>query len=62
MAAGGGIRMLRIEKEFYEHLGEAAKLYLKLKGVINKIRAGEAEPLDLIESWRRLANRILEFL
>jgi len=62
MATGGGIRMLRIEKEFYEHLGDAAKLYLKLKGVIDKVRTGGAEPLELIESWRRLASNILEFL
>jgi len=62
MAVGGGIRMLRIEKEFYEHLGNAVKLYLRLKGVIDKIRTGAAEPLELIESWRRLANNILEFL
>ncbi|QOJ78444.1 ArsA family ATPase [Infirmifilum lucidum] len=62
MATGGGIRMLRIEKEFYEHLGEAAKLYLKLKGFFDKIRTGEAEPLELIESWRRLADNIIKFL
>lgn len=62
MATGGGIRMLRIEKEFYEHLGEAAKLYLKLKGFFDRIKTGEAEPLELIESWRRLADNIIKFL
>lgn len=62
MATGGGIRMLRIEKEFYDHLGEAAKLYLKVKGVVDKIRRGEEEPLELINSWRRLAEDILNFL
>ncbi|AKG38094.1 hypothetical protein MA03_00630 [Infirmifilum uzonense] len=62
MATGGGIRMLRIEKEFYDHLGEAAKLYLKVKGVLDKIRRGESEPLVLIESWRRLAEDVFSFL
>lgn len=62
MATGGGLRMLRIEKEFYDHLGEAAKLYLKLKGVIDRIRSGEAEPLELIQSWRKLAGDIVDFL
>lgn len=62
MATGGGIRMLRIEKEFYDHLGEAAKLYLKVKGVIDRVRRGEKEPLELIESWRQLADSIFQFL
>lgn len=62
MATGGGLRMIRIEKEFYDHLGEAAKMYLKVKGVIDKIRKGAEEPLELIESWRKLAHDILEFL
>jgi len=62
MATGGGLRMLRIEKEFYDHLGDAVKMYLKVKGVIEKIRTGAADPLELIESWRKLAYDVLEFL
>jgi arsenite-transporting ATPase len=62
VATGGGLRMLKIEKEFYEHLGEAAKLYLKVKGVLDKIRTGSEEPLKLIESWRMLAQDVLSFL
>lgn len=62
MATGGGLRMVKIEKEFYDHLGEAAKMYLKVKGVIERIRSGAAEPLELIESWRKLAHDVLEFL
>lgn len=62
MATGGGLRMIKIEKEFYDHLGEAAKMYLRVKGIIDRIRSGAAEPLELIESWRKLAHDVLEFL
>jgi len=62
MATGGGLRMLRIEKEFYDHLGDAVKMYLRIKGVIEKIKTGAADPLELIESWRKLAYDVLEFL
>jgi arsenite-transporting ATPase len=62
VATGGGLRMLKIEKEFYEHLGEAVKLYLKVKGVLDKIRTGSEEPLKLIDSWRLLAQDVLSFL
>lgn len=62
MAAGGGLRMLRLEKEFYEHLGEAAKMYLKVKGTIERIRRGEKSPLELIEEWRSLASEILDMV
>lgn len=62
MATGGGLRMLRIEKEFYDHLGEAVKLYLRVKGVIDRIRTGSEDPLKLIESWRELAQKVIDFL
>ncbi len=63
-AAGGSIRLLRLEKEFYRHLGEAAALYLKLKGVFDRLRGrrGGRSPLELIEGWRRLAEDILSML
>jgi len=62
MAAGGGLRMLRIERELYTHLGDAARMYLRLKGFLEKLRRGEGDPLSLIESWRELAERVLSFL
>ena len=61
-AAGGSIRLLRIEKEFYSHLGEAAKMYLRLKGFFEKLKRGEKDPLDLINEWRVLAENVLKML
>jgi arsenite-transporting ATPase len=61
-AAGESIRLLRLEKEFYEHLGEATRVYLRVKGSLEKIRRGRGDPLELINSWRNLANDVLKLL
>ncbi|RLE58577.1 MAG: hypothetical protein DRJ35_07670, partial [Thermoprotei archaeon] len=61
MAAGGGLRMIRIEKEFYEHLGDAVKMYFKVKSVLKKLQ-GEQGILEIIESWKEIANQTLHFL
>ena len=63
-AAGGSLRLLRLEHELYRHLGDAARLYLRLRGSLERLRRGEAAktPLELIEEWRRLAGEILGWL
>ncbi len=61
-AAGGSVRLLRLEKEVYTHLGDAARLYLRIKTALSRIRRGNVDPLQLLESWRRLAEEILSFL
>ncbi len=60
--AGGTLRLIRIEEQFYRHLGEAAKLYLTFKTIIDKIRKGEKSPLEIIESWKGLASDVLSLL
>ncbi|MET1100959.1 MAG: ArsA-related P-loop ATPase [Pyrodictiaceae archaeon] len=62
-AAGGSIRLLRIEYELYRHMGEAAKLYLRVREVFERIKRREGKsPLKLIEDWRKLAANILSML
>ncbi len=61
-AAGGSVRLLRLEREVYSHLGEAIRLYLRVRGLLDRLRRGDADPLSLLESWRRLAEDILSFL
>ena len=63
-AAGGGLRMLRIEYELYQHMTEAAKLYLRVKGVLEKLRRKTTTrtPDKLIEEWKELAKAILDML
>ncbi len=57
------LNLLNIQYLFYSHLGEAQKLYLSLKGVFSKIkRRPEGEPLELIKSWRKLTEHVLNML
>lgn len=63
MAAGGSIRLLKLESEFYSHIGEAARLYLKVKTSLESLRRRKSiDPLELIEGWRKMAESILSFL
>ncbi len=61
-ASSGSIRLLRIEEEFYSHLGDAVRMYLRLKGFLEKMRKGKKEPLRLIDEWRELAKGIFDML
>ncbi|MCS7102947.1 MAG: TRC40/GET3/ArsA family transport-energizing ATPase [Candidatus Korarchaeum sp.] len=61
-ASSSSLRLLRIEKELYEHMGEALKMYLRLKGFLDKIRSKGEDPLRLIGEWRELAKRIFDML
>ncbi|MEM3929465.1 MAG: TRC40/GET3/ArsA family transport-energizing ATPase [Candidatus Korarchaeum sp.] len=61
-ASSSSLRLLRIERELYEHMGDALKIYLKLRGFLDRMRSKESDPLKLIEGWRELAKRILNML
>ena len=61
-ASSSSLRLLRIERELYEHMGEALKMYLKLKSFLDKLRSRESDPLKLIGEWRELAKRIFDML
>jgi len=61
--AGGTLQLLKLQEKFYEHLGEAARLYLRVKGVLRKIRRKKGgNPLDIIEDWRKLCERTFNML
>ncbi|RLE50246.1 MAG: hypothetical protein DRJ31_02160, partial [Candidatus Methanomethylicota archaeon] len=54
---------LKLEEQLYKHLIEATKLYLTVKSVLKKImRREEADPLKILESWRKLAEETLAML
>ncbi len=59
---GGTLRLIRIEKEFYEHLGQAASLYLRVRGALDRMRRGGEDPLNILNRWRKLAEDIFEML
>ncbi len=57
------LNLLNIQNLFYSHLGEAQKLYLKMKGVLSRLKGGLGdEPLELISKWRKLTEDILGML
>ncbi|MBN2809125.1 MAG: ArsA family ATPase [Deltaproteobacteria bacterium] len=51
------LNLLFIQQLFYSHLTQAQKVYMKVKGVFNKV-----DPLALINKWRALTARIIELL
>ncbi len=51
------LNLLFIQQLFYSHLTQAQKLYFKVRKVFNKV-----DPLELIETWRLLTERIIELL
>ncbi len=61
-ASSSSLRLLKIEKELYEHMGDAIKLYLRLKGFLERIKSKECDPLKLIGRWRKLAEDIFDML
>ncbi len=63
-ASSGSMRLLRIEEEFYSHMSEAIRMYLRLRGFLKRMRRRSSlrNPLELIEEWRDLARGILEML
>jgi len=57
------LNLLNIQNLFYSHLGEAQKLYLKVKGVLSRLkRESGGKPLELIATWRKLTQDVLDML
>ena len=62
--AGGTLSLLKLEDTFYRHLGEAAKLYVKVRSALSALTEGRAQrdPLKIIKEWEHLAQVVLEML
>ncbi len=60
--AGGSLSLLKIEHQLYTHLGDAARLYMKVKSTLERIRRKSRDPLTLISHWRTLAEDVLRML
>ena len=62
-AASEAIRLLALERKVYAHMSDAARLYLKVKGHLERIvRHRRATPEELIKEWQKLASDVLEML
>ncbi|MCP8307261.1 MAG: ArsA family ATPase [archaeon] len=62
--AGGTLSLIRLQDKFYRHLGEAAKLYVRMRKAVEMLTKGRAkkDPLNIIASWEKLAQRVLDML
>ena len=62
--AGGTLSLIKLQDKFYRHLGEAAKLYVKVRKAVEMLTKGRAkrDPLNIMASWENLAKRVLDIL
>ena len=62
--AGGTLSLIKLQDKFYRHLGEATRLYVKVRKVVEMLTKGRAkrDPLNIIASWEKLAQRVLDML
>ncbi|MEM4727677.1 MAG: ArsA family ATPase [Candidatus Bathyarchaeia archaeon] len=62
--AGGTLSLIKLQEKFYRHLGEASKLYLRVRTALEILTRGRAkrDPLIIIEKWKTLAEEVLSML
>lgn len=65
--AGHTLNILKLEEKIYDHLTDAAKMYAKVRIHLEKLRRkikgkSKRTPLEIIESWRALAKKVMDVL
>jgi arsenite-transporting ATPase len=62
--AGGTLALLNVQETFYKHLGEAAKLYLKIRATLDQLNRGapKRDPLKMIAEWEQLSKNVLDMM
>ncbi len=61
--AGGALSLISLQEKFYSHLGEAAKLYLRVQHHLDRIKGKQnRDPLKLINDWMELSRSVLSML
>ena len=62
--AGGTLSLLNLQDTFYRHLGEAARLYARVRGALEALTQGRAkrDPLKIIAEWQELAKNVLDMM
>lgn len=62
--AGGTLSLLKLEDTFYRHLGEAEKMYVKVRSALNALTQGTArrDPFKIIGEWHVLAKDVLDMV
>ncbi|MCW4049064.1 MAG: ArsA family ATPase [Candidatus Bathyarchaeota archaeon] len=62
--AGGTLALLNLQDTFYQHLGEAARLYVKVRNALTALTMDRAkrDPLKIIGEWEQLAKDVLDMM
>ncbi len=62
--AGGTLSLLKLQDKFYRHLGEASRLYVRVRRALDTLTTGRAkrDPLKIIDSWEQLAQNVLSMV
>lgn len=62
--AGGTLNLLKIQETFYVHLGEAAKMYVRVRSALDALIQGRSkrDPLKIIAEWEQLAKNVLDMM
>ena len=62
--AGGTLSLINLQDKFYRHLGDAARLYVRVRNALEALTRGRAkrDPLQIIAEWEKLSKSVLEML
>ncbi|KXA96292.1 ATPase, partial [candidate division MSBL1 archaeon SCGC-AAA259I14] len=62
--AGGTLSLIKLQDKFYGHLGDAVKLYVRIKDRLRSLVEGEVKksPMQIISEWRQLAQDCLDMI
>ncbi len=61
--AGGTLSLLHLQETFYGHMGEAAKLFIRIREALKTVTGKEgSNPLKLIAEWEILAKEVLDMV
>jgi arsenite-transporting ATPase len=62
--AGGTLALLNLQDTLYQHLGEAAKMYIRVRKALEALSKGRAkqDPLKMIAKWEQLSKNVLNMM
>jgi arsenite-transporting ATPase len=61
--AGGTLSLLKLQDTLYQHLGEAAKMYLRVRKALEALSRGSStDPLKMIAKWEKLSKNVLNMM
>lgn len=61
--AGGTLALIKLQDTFYRHLGEAARMYVRVKSALDALTRGtKKNPLRIIAKWEKLSKNVLDMM